>query len=48
MFAPLTSILDIATFRNTTPRNLSNWTDRDLMNKGITRKDVTQSVRSKS
>ncbi len=48
MFSPLTSILDIATRRNTLPANLANWSDRDLMNRGLTRSDVTQSVRSKA
>lgn len=48
MFSPLTSILDIATRRNTVPSELASWSDRDLMNRGITRRDVTQSVRSKA
>lgn len=45
MFSPLTSILDIATFRNPSARDYANWSDRDLFAIGLTRADVTKTAK---
>jgi hypothetical protein len=47
MFSPLTSILDIATFRTPAASDYSNWNDRDLFAIGLTRADVTKTAKRK-